>query len=107
MMSVAKGEPVMWVNVKSLLVSGPYAEANMARWDRALLKDCARYPNMRVFDWAARSSRKWFISDGIHYTSLGYQHRAKDIADALARAPSRGRPEPGLRRAAARAGYAG
>ncbi|HUJ08369.1 MAG TPA: acyltransferase family protein [Streptosporangiaceae bacterium] len=86
MMSVADGEPVMWVNVKSLLVSGPYAEANMLRWDRTLVQECAKYPNMRVFNWAAIVKRKWFISDGIHYTSLGYRHRAKDIADALAHA---------------------
>ena len=86
MMSVANGEPVMWVNVKSLLVSGPYAEANMLRWDRTLIQECAKYPNMRVFNWAAIVKRKWFISDGIHYTSLGYEHRAKDIANALANA---------------------
>jgi hypothetical protein len=30
--------------------------------------------------------RKWFISDGIHYTSAGYAARAQQIADALARA---------------------
>ena len=86
MMSVANGEPVMWVNVKSLLVSGPYAESNMLAWDRTLLRACARYPNLRVFDWAAVAKVKWFISDGIHYTSAGYAARAKMIADALARA---------------------
>ncbi|MHB1596126.1 MAG: SGNH/GDSL hydrolase family protein, partial [Streptosporangiaceae bacterium] len=86
MMSVTRGMPVMWVNVISLLNSGPYAEANMLKWNRALLAACARYPNMRVMDWASLARRSWFISDGIHYTSLGYMHRALDIADALARA---------------------
>ncbi len=86
MMAATRGEPVMWVNVKSLLNSGPYAEANMARWDATLLKACALYPNMRIFNWAAQVRAKWFISDGIHYTSLGYEHRAKAIADALANA---------------------
>ena len=86
MMAVTKGEPVMWVNVKSLLISGPYAEPNMRKWNQALLQACARYPNMRVFNWASEVRRKWFISDGIHYTSLGYSRRAKDIADALAHA---------------------
>ncbi|HMH92211.1 MAG TPA: acyltransferase family protein, partial [Streptosporangiaceae bacterium] len=38
MMSAAHGEPVMWVNVKSLVSSGPYAEPNMQRWDAALVK---------------------------------------------------------------------
>ena len=86
MMAVTRGMPVMWVNVISLLNSGPYAEANMAKWNRALLAACARYPNMRVMNWAALARRSWFISDGIHYTSLGYMHRALDIANALARA---------------------
>ena len=86
MMSVAHGEPVMWVNVKSLLDSGPYAESNMLRWNRTLLQACASYPNMRVFNWAALAKTKWFISDGIHYTSKGYAARSRDIAQALARA---------------------
>jgi peptidoglycan/LPS O-acetylase OafA/YrhL len=86
MMSAAHGEPVMWVNVKSLLVSGPYAEPNMRRWNNTLLQACARYPNMRIFGWASVVKSRWFISDGIHYTSLGYEHRAKMIADALASA---------------------
>jgi hypothetical protein len=86
MMSAAHGEPVMWVNVKSLLVSGPYAEPNMLRWDQALIRACAAYPNMRIFDWASLARRRWFIPDGIHYTTPGYRARAKDIANALARA---------------------
>jgi lysophospholipase L1-like esterase len=77
---------VLWVNVKSLLSSGPYAESNMLRWDQALISACAKYPNMRVYDWAAQVRAKWYISDGIHFTSIGYKHRAKMIADALARA---------------------
>ena len=86
MMAVTRGQPVMWVNLKSLLVSGPYAEANMARWDQALLRACASYPNMRVYNWAAEVHSKWYISDGIHFTSLGYKYRAEYIANALARA---------------------
>ncbi|HEX9034638.1 MAG TPA: acyltransferase family protein [Streptosporangiaceae bacterium] len=86
MMRAAHGEPVMWVNLRSLLASGPYAESNMLRWDQTLLRACARYPNMRVYDWAAEVRRNWYISDGIHFTSIGYKHRAKMIADALARA---------------------
>jgi peptidoglycan/LPS O-acetylase OafA/YrhL/lysophospholipase L1-like esterase len=84
MMSVIHGEPVLWVNVKSLLHTGPYAEKNMQAWNRALLRACARYPNMRVFDWAALAKPQWFISDGIHYTSAGYMQRSRLIAQALA-----------------------
>jgi peptidoglycan/LPS O-acetylase OafA/YrhL len=86
MMSVIGKQPVMWVNVKSLLTSGPYAESYMAAWDAALVQACARYPNMRVFDWAAKAKPGWFISDGIHYTSVGYAARSRLIAGALARA---------------------
>jgi peptidoglycan/LPS O-acetylase OafA/YrhL len=86
MMAAAHGEPVMWVNVISLLSSGPYAEPNMRKWDQTLLRACAKFPNMRVFDWAALAKRWWFINDGIHYTSAGYAQRARLIADGLARA---------------------
>jgi peptidoglycan/LPS O-acetylase OafA/YrhL len=86
MMAATRGQPVMWVNVISLLSSGFYAESNMRRWDAALLQACPRYPNMRVFDWAAIARRPWFISDGIHYTSAGYAIRAHAIAQALATA---------------------
>jgi peptidoglycan/LPS O-acetylase OafA/YrhL/lysophospholipase L1-like esterase len=91
MMSVAHGEPVMWVDVISQLTSGPYAEANMQLWNAALRQACARYPNMRVFDWASLAQPSWFISDGIHYTPAGYAQRAEQIAEALAKAfPAKG-----------------
>jgi len=91
MMSVAHGEPVMWVDVISTLSSGPYAEANMQLWNTALHQACARYPNMRVFDWASLVQPSWFISDGIHYTPAGYAQRAEQIAQALAKAfPAKG-----------------
>ncbi|HUB72755.1 MAG TPA: acyltransferase family protein [Solirubrobacteraceae bacterium] len=86
MMSLIGGEPVMWVNVKSLLPSGPYAEQNMRLWDQALMQACARYPDMRVFDWAALAKDRWFIGDGIHYNTPGYAARSRLIAQALAHA---------------------
>jgi len=95
MMRVTKGEPVMWVNVISLLHSGPYAEANMLKWDAALMQACARFPNMRVFNWSALAKPSWFINDGIHYTSAGYAKRALDIADGLAMAFPAGGPTSG------------
>ena len=84
MMSLIGNQPVMWVNVISLLASGPYSENNMLLWNRALIQACARYPNMRVYDWAAAAKDSWFISDGIHYTSAGYAARAHLIARGLA-----------------------
>jgi hypothetical protein len=90
-MRVTQGEPVMWVNVVSLLRNGPYAEANMQKWNTALTQACARYPNMRVFNWAVLPQRSWFINDGIHYTSAGYAKRGQYIADGLAEAFPLGR----------------
>ena len=91
MMSVAAGEPVLWIGVKTLLNNGPYAEANMQLWNATLRQACARYPNMRIFDWGVVARPRWFISDGTHYTSAGYAARARLIARALAEAfPSTG-----------------
>jgi hypothetical protein len=83
MMSLIGNQPVMWVNVKSLLAYGPYSENDMLLWDEALLQACASYPNMRIYDWAAVVQDSWFISDGIHFTSAGYAARAYLIARAL------------------------
>jgi peptidoglycan/LPS O-acetylase OafA/YrhL len=86
MMSVIKDEPVLWVNVKSLLVRGPYADKNMQQWDKALLRACQSHPNMRVLNWARLVQRPWFIADGVHYTSPGYVQRSALIAGGLAEA---------------------
>jgi peptidoglycan/LPS O-acetylase OafA/YrhL len=93
MMSVIGDVPVLWVNAKSLVASGPYAESNMQIWNQALTQACSVYPNMRVFDWASAAQDRWFIPDGIHYTSPGYAARSVLIANALAQAfPAAGQP---------------
>jgi enamine deaminase RidA (YjgF/YER057c/UK114 family) len=86
MMSAIGGQPVLWVTVKSLLSSGPYSEHDMSLWDQALAAAEAKYPNMRVYDWASVVQDQWFINDKIHYTSAGYAARGELIADALAAA---------------------
>ncbi|HEX8958403.1 MAG TPA: hypothetical protein VF770_01125, partial [Solirubrobacterales bacterium] len=87
MMSAIGSQPVMWVDVRTLLPEGePYAEQNMRLWNEALLEACRSYPNMRVFDWASLARGSWFIPDGIHYTTPGYAARSRLIARALARA---------------------
>ncbi len=83
MMSTIGDEPVIWVNVKSLVPNGPYAAANMVSWDKALREACDRYPNMRIYNWAEDVKDEWFIPDGIHFTSEGYAARGRLIADAL------------------------
>jgi hypothetical protein len=86
LMSAAHGEPVMWVNTQTDLTSGPWSEANMQSWNKALVAACRSYPNMRIFNWAAMVRPGWHLADGIHYTSQGYVIRAHAIAAALARA---------------------
>jgi hypothetical protein len=94
MMSVAHGEPVLWVNTRTELTSGAWAESNEQAWDNALVKALAMYPNMRIFDWAAVAEPAWYLTDGIHYTSAGCAARAAAIAGALARAfPLHGRSQ--------------
>ena len=95
MMSVIGDQPVMWVNAKSLVGSGPYAGSNMEQWNRDLEEACSKYPNMRIFDWAGAAKDSWYIPDGIHYTSPGYKARARLIAKALAEAfPADGSESP-------------
>ena len=86
MMAIIGHRPVLWVDVISLLSSGPYSEEHMQRWNQALLAACPRHPTMRVYDWAAHAKRKWFIPDGIHYYSPGYIARAHLIAQGLVKA---------------------
>jgi peptidoglycan/LPS O-acetylase OafA/YrhL len=97
MMDTIGGEPVLWVNVRSLVEDGdPYAAKNMEKWDEELLVACRKYPNMRVYDWASDVKDAWFIEDGIHFTSPGYAARSELIAHALAHAfPASGESEGG------------
>jgi peptidoglycan/LPS O-acetylase OafA/YrhL len=93
MMSIIRHQPVMWVETVTLLASGsPYEEPGMQAWNRDLLAACARYPNMRVFDWPAHAHQSWFIPDGIHYYSPGYEARARFISRGLAHGFPAGRP---------------
>ena len=86
MMSVAHGEPVLWVNTRTLLSTGPWAEANQETWDYDLVRALAKYPNMRILNWAGLAQPSWFLPDGIHYNSVGCAVRAEAIAHGLARA---------------------
>jgi len=90
MMSIVGSQPVLWVDAVTLVGSGPYAESGMQDWNHDLALACRRYPNMRVFDWAAHARTQWFIPDGIHYYSPGYVARAHLIARAMVNAFPRG-----------------
>ncbi|MDQ3725662.1 MAG: acyltransferase [Actinomycetota bacterium] len=97
MMAIIGDDPVLWVNVRSLVEAGdPYSKENMEKWDEELVTACDSYPDMRVYDWASDVKDDWFIPDGIHFTSPGYAARAQLIAQALAHAfPEKGETEGG------------
>lgn len=86
--------PVVWVNTRTLVTSGPNAESNMLTWDSALAQACTRYPNLRVYDWASEVKPAWYThTDNIHYTTPGYRARSRGIARATAIAfPAKGGP---------------
>ncbi len=93
MMSIIGDQPVMWVNVLTIAGSPEfYGEAGMRQWDRDLVAACPKYPMMRIYDWAAHAKPRWFIPDGVHYTTDGYAARTRLIAHALVKAFPRGRP---------------
>ncbi|WP_084622151.1 acyltransferase family protein [Demequina oxidasica] len=87
------GAPVLWPTVKTLKTKGPWDDSGMTELSDELKAACERYPNLRVYDWRSEVKDKWFINDGIHFTSTGYTERGKRIADALANAfPEGGQP---------------
>jgi hypothetical protein len=93
MMSIIGNQPVMWINVLTIAGSPEYyEESGMHSWDEDLLAACKAHPQMRVFDWSALAKHKWFIPDGVHYTTPGYEHRTKAIVHGLVNAFPRGRP---------------
>jgi len=86
MMNLVNGDPVMWVNVKSRVASGPWANSNMQLWDNALNQEAPKFPNLKIYDWNSVVQNGWFSGDEVHYTVDGFTIRARLIADALAAA---------------------
>ncbi|MCU1365962.1 MAG: hypothetical protein JWN39_1601 [Ilumatobacteraceae bacterium] len=84
MMDLVAGDPVMWVNLRSLVADGPWSAANAQLWDNALVQEAPKYANMHIYDWASAVHTSWFAGDRLHFTVEGYTYRAALIADALA-----------------------
>ena len=74
----------MWLTAKTLHTKTAYAENQMVKFNDALVAACQRYPNMRVYDWAAEVQDNWFAKDKTHYTSIGWKERGHRTAEALA-----------------------
>jgi lysophospholipase L1-like esterase len=76
---------VMWVNAITTRSEGYFANANMQRWNAALVAAKGRWSRLEVFDWATVAARdKVPFADGIHHTGTGYAVRNRAIANALA-----------------------
>ena len=75
---------MLWVNLRTLETADPWSDAQMQAWNRELDLAAQRYPNLKIYDWAAAAQVVWFSSDRVHYTPDGYRQRAHLIADALA-----------------------
>lgn len=84
LMDQLKDYPVMWLTVRTLKTTGPYANKYQIEWNNTLKDACSKYPNMRIYDWASEVQDPWYIKDGIHFTTPGYQQRAHRIARAFA-----------------------
>lgn len=76
--------PVLWVNAYTTKAQGFWANDHMALWNDALKAALARWPNLRVFDWAALAATgKAPFKDGVHHTKEGYAVRNEAIVRAL------------------------
>lgn len=84
MMAIADGDPVMWVNTRTVLTEGAWSNRWMKLWNQELSAAQMRYANLVIYDWAAVAETSWFAVDGIHYTTEGYTRRAVLVANALA-----------------------
>lgn len=84
--------PVLWSTSKTLVTRGPYQNAHMESWNRAMREACDRHPNMRVYDWASEVKDAWFLPDGIHPNSAGCKAKASGFAKALVSAFPSGAP---------------
>ncbi len=96
MMDIVDGEPALWVNAKTLVRDGEgYDNDRVKKWNEALLAACPSYPEMRVYDWVRDAKDRWYIDDGIHFTTPGYANRGHLIAEALVEAFPAGSNIPG------------
>jgi lysophospholipase L1-like esterase len=82
-LAVAAGDPVLWVDTRTLVGSGAYAAANMVAWNETLAQAEVDHPNLVVYPWSTVVQDGWFVRDGIHLTSAGYVEQARGVADAL------------------------
>ncbi|MFC0313900.1 acyltransferase family protein [Gordonia phosphorivorans] len=85
LMAPLKDQPVLWptISTNRLNENPAYNNRAMQRFNRALIRACKRYPNLRVYDLSGEVDDSWFL-DGVHFTPEGNAARANKLATALA-----------------------
>ena len=85
-MEQTKGLPVLWVNTEFSAQGRRDWISRSVRFNKALVKAQARWPQLRIADWnssfAPKASSR-FIADGVHLTVSGYKTRASFMVNAL------------------------
>ena len=78
---------VLWPTVMTNDPSNSaYAKKNMTAFNDALKRAADRYPNLKVYDFAAEAQPAWYADDGIHFNATGATQRNRLFATALATA---------------------
>ena len=85
-MAKTRNLPVLWVNTEFSALGRRDWVNRSVRFNKALVKAQARWPQLRIADWnksfiPKASSR--FIADGVHLTVSGYKTRASFTVNAL------------------------
>ncbi|WP_226995617.1 SGNH/GDSL hydrolase family protein [Gordonia phthalatica] len=76
------GRPVLWPTVMTD-TTGVYDTRYMRSFNAELKRATARYPNLRVFDFARYPKPSWYV-DGVHYTEDAMIQRNRLFALGLA-----------------------
>ncbi|WP_336638692.1 acyltransferase family protein [Micrococcus luteus] len=94
-MQAADGKPVLWVNGITMpwTKNEFYANENIQKLNAVLVEVTAKYPNLRVYDWASDAAPHpdWFLEDDAnHNNAEGSAAKAEHMAKALVAAFPKG-----------------
>src|SRR5690606_5680199 len=82
MLDVIGDDPLLWVDARTTLSEGPWANSAMEAWNEALYRITAPLRNVAIVPWSELARPEWF-TDGIHHTAAGRAHLTALVADAL------------------------
>jgi hypothetical protein len=85
-MAKTRNLPVLWVNTEFSALGRRDWISRSVRFNRALVKAQARWPQLRIADWNnsfVPKAASRFIADGVHLTVSGYKTRASFTVNAL------------------------